>query len=73
MREVVEGGTLREIFGIGIVVVISLVGSFYYKGKIYRVVDGKIGFVSQRFYEYILVIQYGCEKDLYGWMEWIDF
>jgi branched-chain amino acid aminotransferase len=72
VREAAEKGTLREAFGTGTAAVISPVGSIYYKGKTYRVADGKTGPISQKLYDHILAIQYGREKDPYGWTERID-
>jgi branched-chain amino acid aminotransferase len=72
VREAAEKGTLREVFGTGTAAVISPVGSFYYKGKTFRVADGKTGPLSQKLYDHILALQYGREKDPYGWVERID-
>ena len=72
VREAADKGTLREVFGTGTAAVISPVGSIYYKGKTYRVADGKTGPISQKLYDHILAIQYGREPDPYGWTERID-
>jgi len=67
-----EKGTLREVFGTGTAAIISPVGSFHYQDKTHRVADGRTGPLSNKLYEHILAIQYGREKDPYGWTERID-
>lgn len=65
-------GTLKEVFGTGTAAIISPVGNFHFKGKTYRVGDGKTGELSQKLYDYLLGIQNGRIPDPYGWTERID-
>jgi len=48
------------------------VGEFRYRGKDYRVGDGKTGRLSQRLYDFLLALQYGREEDPFNWIERID-
>ena len=67
-----EAGKLQEAFGTGTAAVISPVGTLHCKGQNYRVADGKTGVLSQRLYDYMLALQYGKERDPFGWVERID-
>ncbi len=64
-----KDGSLKEVFGSGTAAVISPVGSIRYRGKDYQVADGKTGEISQRLFDYLLSIQYGEQKDPFGWVE----
>ncbi|HOF58510.1 MAG TPA: branched-chain amino acid aminotransferase [Syntrophorhabdaceae bacterium] len=60
-------GTLQEAFGTGTAAVISPVGEIRHKDEIIMVNNGRIGELSQKFYDEITGIQYGKLKDKYGW------
>jgi len=69
--EVIEAskdGTLQEAFGTGTAAVISPVGEIRHHENTIIVNDGKIGGLSQKFYDEITGIQYGKRKDRYGWI-----
>lgn len=69
--EVIEGintGEITEAFGSGTAAVISPVGSLYYKEKEYTVNDQQVGSVTQLLYDKLVNIQYGREKDPFGWV-----
>ncbi|GAB6180551.1 branched-chain amino acid aminotransferase [Desulfotomaculum defluvii] len=69
--EVIEGinsGTITEAFGSGTAAVISPVGSLYYKEKDYFINNEQVGPVTQRLYDKLVNIQYGREKDPFGWV-----
>ncbi|HVO83302.1 MAG TPA: branched-chain amino acid aminotransferase, partial [Syntrophobacteria bacterium] len=68
--EVVSGcksGALKEMFASGTAAVISPVGELCYKGKDYKVGDGKTGELARRLYDEITGIQYGRKEDPFGW------
>jgi branched-chain amino acid aminotransferase len=65
-------GTLREVFGSGTAAVISPVGSIRYRGEDFRVGDGGTGELSRRLFDYLQDLQYGRQKDPFGWVERID-
>jgi branched-chain amino acid aminotransferase len=60
-------GTLQEVWGTGTAAVISPVGELAYKGERIVVNGGRIGELTQRFYDTIVSIQYGEAKDTRGW------
>ncbi len=61
-------GTLKEVFGTGTAAVISPVGQFSYKDKLYEVNDGQIGTISKMLYDELLAIQTGMANDPFGWV-----
>ena len=70
--EVLNGlkeGTVTEVFGAGTAAVITPVGILSYKGEDYLIGSGETGPVATRFYEHLTGIQYGKEKDPFGWVE----
>ena len=70
--EVLNGlkeGTVTEVFGAGTAAVITPVGILSYKGDDYLIGSGETGPVATRFYEHLTGIQYGKEKDPFGWVE----
>lgn len=67
--ESIQSGVMREVFGAGTAAVISPVGEIHYRGKDYRVADGKVGEWSQRLYDEIVGIQYGEREDPFGWIK----
>ena len=69
--EVVEGaknGRLTEAFGTGTAAVVSPVGSLCYEGACFSVGDGKIGKLTQHFYDTLTGIQYGRLPDPHNWI-----
>jgi branched-chain amino acid aminotransferase len=60
-------GTLREAFASGTAAIVSPVGQICYRGKEYRIADGKTGNLTERLYNEILQIQYGQKDDPFGW------
>jgi len=70
--EIISGlssGTLTEVFGAGTAAVVAPVGVLQYKDRDYRIADGGVGRLTQKFYDYLTGIQYGKEKDPFGWTE----
>jgi branched-chain amino acid aminotransferase len=63
-----EAGTLTEMFGSGTAAIISPVSEFCYKDVPYRLPDPQPGPVAKRLFETILSIQYGQQKDPFGWI-----
>lgn len=71
IEEVIEGcenGTLKEAFASGTAAVVSPVGEIGYKGRDYRVADGKSGELARKLYKQITDIQYGRAEDPLGWL-----
>ncbi|MBI2203224.1 MAG: branched-chain amino acid aminotransferase [Candidatus Rokubacteria bacterium] len=69
--EVMDGakqGTLQEVWGTGTAAVISPVGELAYKGQRVVVNGGRIGELTQKFYDTIVGVQYGTTPDTRGWM-----
>jgi branched-chain amino acid aminotransferase len=64
-----KAGRVSEVFGSGTAAVISPVGELKYHDEIVVFNQGKIGALSQKFYDIITGIQYGRQPDIYGWME----
>jgi len=62
-----ESGDLDEVFGTGTAAVISPVGLIHHDGRTITLNDMEIGPMAQKLYDYITSIQYGEEKDPYGW------
>ncbi|MEG0963469.1 MAG: branched-chain amino acid aminotransferase [Lachnospiraceae bacterium] len=60
-------GTLEEAFGTGTAAVVSPVGEFVYKEDSVMVNEFKIGELTQKLYDYLTGIQWGNQKDKYGW------
>ena len=63
-----EDGTLEEAWGCGTAAVVSPVGRLAYKDKVYEINGGKIGPVTQRFYDALTGIQWGRRDDPFGWV-----
>ncbi len=63
-----KSGMLQEVFGTGTAAVISPVGEIRHHDETIIVNEGKIGELSQRFYDEITGIQYGKRKDHHGWI-----
>lgn len=66
-----QSGKLQEIFGSGTAAVISPVGELKYGDQIIQIGDGKVGPIAKKFFDGITNIQYGKEKDTFGWIETI--
>lgn len=64
----IESGKLTEMFGTGTAAVISPVGWLQYQGKEYMFNKNHVGEVTRKLYEKLVNIQYGREKDPYGWV-----
>lgn len=62
-------GTLTEVFGSGTAAVISPVGELKYEDKIINIGDGKVGPMSQQFFDAMTDIQYSRSEDVMGWIE----
>lgn len=62
-----KNGKLEECFGTGTAAVISPVGKLRYKDDVMVIGDGGIGKVSQKIYDTITGIQWGTQKDEFGW------
>lgn len=64
-----QSGKVTEVFGAGTAAVVSPVGLLRYKGTDHQVGNGGVGQYTQKFYDYLTGIQYGKEKDPFGWTE----
>ncbi|MBF0100364.1 MAG: branched-chain amino acid aminotransferase [Desulfobacterales bacterium] len=64
-----ESNQLQEVFGSGTAAVISPVGLIKYGEKVITIGDGKVGRISQRFFNAITDIQYGKIEDPMNWIE----
>lgn len=70
--EVIAGakdGSLTEAFGSGTAAVISPVGSLFYQGENYVFNNNEVGKVTRNLYDRLLAIQWGREKDPFGWSQ----
>jgi branched-chain amino acid aminotransferase len=63
-----RNGKLNEIFGTGTAAVISPVGEIQHLDTNIKVNAGKIGKLSQKFYDEVTAIQYGEKPDKYDWL-----
>jgi len=66
--EAVRTGHMDEAFGTGTAAVISPVGKLGYEDEEYIISGGKIGPISQKFYDTLTGIQYGRLEDDMGWI-----
>ncbi len=62
-----ESGGLEEVFGTGTAAVVSPVGGMTWEGKTIRVGGGQMGQLTSQLYDKLTGIQYGREKDDFGW------
>ena len=62
-----KDGSLQEVFGTGTAAVISPVGWIRHNNNMITINDGKIGVLSQRFYDQITGMQYREKEDFFGW------
>ncbi len=63
-----ESGGLEEVFGTGTAAVVSPVGGMNWEGKKITVAGGKMGPLTSKLYDKLTGIQYGKEKDEFGWI-----
>jgi len=63
-----QNGSLNEVFGTGTAAVISPVGEIQHLDKLIKINEGKIGALSQKFYDEVTAVQYGEKPDKYGWI-----
>jgi branched-chain amino acid aminotransferase len=63
-----QNGNLNEVFGTGTAAVISPVGEIQHLDKLIKINGGKIGALSQKFYDEVTAVQYGEKPDKYGWI-----
>jgi branched-chain amino acid aminotransferase len=63
-----RSGQLNEVFGTGTAAVISPVGEIQHRDTLISINNGKIGALSQKFYDEVTAIQYGEKSDKYGWI-----
>lgn len=63
-----EEGRLQEAFGTGTAAVVSPVGELCWNGKKITLSGGEIGPITQRLYDELTGIQWGREKDRFGWV-----
>ena len=62
-----HSGALEEVFGTGTAAVISPVGKLRFQDEVMTIGDGSIGILTQKLYDEITGIQWGKNKDLFGW------
>ncbi|HEX2967355.1 MAG TPA: branched-chain amino acid aminotransferase, partial [Syntrophorhabdaceae bacterium] len=62
-----KDGSLQEVFGTGTAAVISPVGWIRHNDEMITINSGKIGVLSQKFYDEITGIQYREKTDPFGW------
>ena len=67
-----HNGSLQEAFACGTAAVISPVGALNYKGDEVTIHNFEIGPLTQKLYDYLTGIQWGREKDIFGWTTSID-
>ena len=67
LAEAMESGTLEEAWGCGTAAVVSPIGEFCYKDKVYTVNNGEIGELTQWLYDTLTDIQWGRVEDPFGW------
>jgi len=67
--EAAKAGRVSEVFGAGTAAVISPVGELKYGDETMFFNGGKIGSLSQKFYDIITGVQFSLLPDTYGWME----
>ena len=63
-----KNGSLTECFGCGTAAVVSPVGELKYEDTVISINDGKIGTLTQKFYDTITGIQSGKVEDTYSWI-----
>lgn len=72
IKEIIEGlqtGRVSEVFGTGTACVVNPVGSLGYKGKEFKIGDGKKpGKYASLLYDNLTGIHYGTKEDMFNWM-----
>ena len=63
-----KDGTLEEVWGTGTAAVVSPVGWLYVGDECYTINGGKIGELTQKFYDELTGIQWGTRPDNHHWM-----
>lgn len=63
-----KSGGLEEVFGTGTAAVVSPVGKMSWEGEKVTVADGNMGPLTTKLYNKLTGIQYGKEKDEFGWI-----
>lgn len=64
-----ESGGLEEVFGTGTAAVVSPVGGMTWNDKSIVISEGKMGELTSSLYNKLTGIQYGKEKDEFGWIK----
>ncbi len=64
-----ESGGLEEVFGTGTAAVISPVGGMQWEDKKIVISDGNMGELTSKLYDRLTGMQYGKEKDDFGWIK----
>ncbi len=64
-----ESGGLEEVFGTGTAAVVSPVGGMTWEGKDIVISGGNMGELTSKLYDKLTGIQYGREKDEFGWIK----
>jgi branched-chain amino acid aminotransferase, group II len=64
-----ETGGLEEAFGTGTAAVVSPVGGMAWEGRRIEVSGGRMGELTGKLYDKLTGIQYGREKDEFGWIK----
>lgn len=65
-------GKITEAFGSGTAAVITPVGNLCYKDEVLPLTGGKVGKITQNFYDTLTGIQTGKLKDEFGWVRFVD-
>ncbi len=68
----IKNGSITESFVCGTAAVIAPVGQFGYKDKEYTINKGIAGKITKQLYTTLTNIQYGIEKDVFGWTKKIE-
>ncbi len=72
VTQAAEEGRLTEMFGSGTAAIISPVNEFCYKDVPYLLPAPQPGPVAVNLFETLLAIQYGDQKDPFGWVTEVD-
>jgi branched-chain amino acid aminotransferase len=72
LTKAAEDGSLTEMFGSGTAAIISPVNEFCYKDVPYLLPAPQPGPVAVNLFETLLAIQYGQQKDPFGWIVEVD-
>ena len=64
-----ESGGLEEVFGTGTAAVVSPVGGMTWGDKSIKISGGQMGELTSKLYDKLTGIQYGKEKDEFGWIK----